>query len=160
MPQLHQQIVSTEGLLEDLPSDFRKCPGFLGNFGFRIYGNAYGKSFGKLPRSLGMLARQMGALHPEQQFTTAFLQRYDTGHEVLLHRDPRNNVGHTVITTFGDYDGAVTTLYTEEGKQILTLRPGDVFSLECTIGGKQGLPHEVSRVTRGTRFALILNTII
>lgn len=36
----------------------------------------------------------------------------------------------------------------------------DILVLECTIDGKQGPHHRVNKVTSGTRYALILNTII
>ena len=101
-------------------------------------------------------------LCPNQEFNTIFIQKYEAGTSVKKHRDPRNNIGYIIIAVFGDYDGAVSRIYHEEtsGSTSFHLKPGDVLVLPCTIDGKQGPAHEVSEIEDGTRYAIILNTII
>ena len=85
-----------------------------------------------------------------------FLQRYRAGEYVSEHRDPTNNIGYTVLGIFGEFMGARSAV----GGKNFILAAGDVLQLECTINGVQGPPHNVHPVIRGTRYALILNTII
>ena len=92
----------------------------------------------------------------DQEFNTVFLQRYERGQYVRSHRDPTNNLGYTVIATFGQWEGGVTTV---EGADPFRMRPGDLVVLPCTIAGRRGPLHSVSRIEKGIRWTLILNTI-
>jgi len=134
----------------------RPCPKWLGNFSFRMWG---GNTPDPVPFAVELadLVLQLEAQVPGQQFNTVFLQRYTRGQEVYSHRDPKNNLGHTVIGTFGEWTGAETR--TEEGVRF-RMAPGDVTVLPCTIDGVQGPRHSVSPVLSGTRWALILNTVV
>ncbi len=136
---------------------FRKVPNFLGDFTFSCFGGPYGQKKSAVPADVLNVAHQLALLHPEQTFNTLFLQRYQLGQSVKRHRDPRNNVGHTLILALGEFEGATTSV---QGETPFTLKHGDVLRLPCTINGIQGPPHEVSAITSGERFALILNTIV
>lgn len=136
--------------------NYKSSPGFLGKFHISYYGQPYGRGR-QLPEALDDLAQRMTQIHPEQTFNAAFIQKYEQGAFVAAHRDPRSNTGHTLIAVFGDFDGGMTTI---DGYAPFTLEEGDILSLECTINGIQGPRHEVSEITRGTRYALILNTCI
>lgn len=159
MYQIHRQFFDAEELNKEIPRNTKPVPSWLGNFTFSIFGNVYGKKTTKLSPKLQDLVLKLAALHPEQEFNTTFLQVYKTGTKVRKHRDPKNNIGYTIIAVFGEFQGAMTTLHTDHERILFTLRPGDVLSLACTIDGVQGVPHEVSEVISGTRCALILNTI-
>lgn len=135
---------------------YRPCPEFLGSFGISYYGHPYGR--GKtIPSVLVPIAEHMASFHPEQSFNATFIQHYPTGSYVKPHRDPKSNVGQTLILVLGDFEGAVSHVATYDP---VALRHGDMLSLECTIDGVQGPRHQVSSVTRGTRYALILNAVV
>ena len=134
--------------LERLP--YRAAPEFLGKFGLIPY-----KRISHTPDALHGIISRMQALVPEQRFNRVFIQRYREGEFVRPHRDPINNVGVTIISVFGEFEGAETNI---EGETFF-LQNGDTLVLDCTIDGKQGPVHEVSPVLSGTRYALILNTI-
>lgn len=155
-PVIHKGFLDTTGLIEVANRVyFRSVPSWLGNFQFKVYGQAYGKDHGLPPVELLIQARKLRGLVPGQKFNTIFLQKYIVGSKVLPHRDPKNNTGYTVIGVFGEFEGAKTKVDAKEYQ----LYSGDVMVLPCTIDGTQGPQHEVSAVTKGTRFALILNTI-
>lgn len=135
--------------------EWRAVPKWLGNFNFCIYGESGGKNRGSLPPDLQALADKMQKLVPEQEFTTAFLQKYEKGEFVKPHRDPRNNLGYTIIAVFGEFEGAESVV----GKKRLQLRTGDVLVQRCNLNKLPRPLHRVSEVTSGTRYALILNTI-
>jgi hypothetical protein len=131
---------------------YRPCPGWLGNFNFKVYDKRSG------PPSTGILyvAEKLTDLVDEQTFNTVFLQKYEAGEFVREHQDPRNNVGDTIIACFGDFDGATHTIDGEE----VQVFPGDVLVQQCTVGYSMGPKHSVSEVIDGVRYALILNTIV
>lgn len=153
--QVYEQFLTQEErqAIATCPAYLRAVPNWLGTFQFRPY---YKSTYLKHP-VLGGVATRLAALVPDQTFNTAFLQRYETGSCVRPHRDPRNNVGFTVIAVAGEFTGAETKVSCPPGR--LHLRSGDVLVMPCTIDGVQGPWHEVSEVTSGTRHALILNTI-
>lgn len=142
--------------LEASDIQLRSSPQWLGGFGFRIYGMYGGRNYGRTPKLLRRQAERMKQLVPDQFFTTLFLQRYKQDEQVLPHRDPRNNVGYTIISTFGTWTGATTHI---QGQEPVQMQAGSTMVLPCTINGKQGPRHWVTPVTSGTRYALILNTI-
>ena len=155
-PTIHRNFLDTTGLVEATKNVFfRSVPSWLGNFKFKIFGQTYGKDHGLPPLPILIQARKLRSLVPEQKFNTIFLQKYEVGAQVLPHRDPKNNTGHTIIGVFGEFTGAKTKVDTQEYQ----LYSGDVMILPCTIGSIQGPQHQVSAVESGTRFALILNTI-
>lgn len=133
---------------ERLP--YRPVPDFLGEFSFCTY-----NSTGALPRVFAPLAQDLATFADHQRFNAAFIQRYQPEDFVLWHRDPRNNIDHTLIAIFGEFTGAISDV---DGIHF-QLTHGDVLKLPCTINGVQGPPHSVSPVLSGTRYALILNTI-
>jgi hypothetical protein len=133
---------------------YKPCPPFLGNFEFICYGTPYG--YGKVfPKKLYNIRDSLSALVPDQKFNSVFIQRYETGQYVKLHRDPKNNIGYTVLLIMGQFEGAISTIKGVDYQ----LNNTDALILECTINGRQGPMHEVSKVTSGTRYAFILNTI-
>ena len=147
-------------LEEVLKVSGKRVPRWLGDFDFEIYGTVYGKKPKNLPYRIKQFINQLHLdLCPDQEFNTYFLQKYPTGHSVSRHRDPKNNIGYTIIAVLGDFTGATTTLHLPESKVSFTLRSGDVLILACTIDGVQGVPHQVSEVTSGTRYAIIMNTV-
>jgi hypothetical protein len=132
--------------------DYRKAPYWLGNFEFRIF--KLGRD--SIPLVVGLVAKQLATgLAPEQQFNTYFLQRYHKGQFVRSHRDPKNNLGQTIIAPFGSWEGAESTV----ARRRFSLNPGDVLVQRCNSGGMHRPLHKVSPVTKGVRYALILNTI-
>jgi len=132
----------------------RAVPSWLGTFKFKPY---YKSTYVKHP-VLGDIAARLATLVPSQVFNTAFLQKYEAGSFVRPHRDPRNNVGFTIIAIAGEFTGAETRLDCSPGR--FYLKSGDVLVMPCTVDGAQGPLHEVSPVLSGTRYALILNTIV
>lgn len=114
----------------------------------------------KVPKALEHIVQKMELLVPDQKFTSVFLQSYSAGDSVKLHRDPKNNVGKTVIAIFGSFSGGQTTIHNDDNTvdEFILFR-GDVLVLDCTIDGKQGPAHEVSTIISGQRYAIILNTI-
>lgn len=138
----------------------RPVPKWLGDFTFEIRGKAYGRSFSALDIKLQKLHEDITrAAELTFPFTTWFLQRYDTGTQVLRHRDPRNNIHATYIAVYGDFEGGITTIWDPDEKQY-QLKAGDVGILRCTKNGIQGPYHSVSRITKGTRYTFIGNCII
>jgi len=134
---------------------YRPVPSWLGNFTFHVFGRSNGKDCGPAPEAILVILRRIGTLVPGQTWTTIFAQKYETGNYVKSHRDPRNNVGKTLISVVGTFTGAETTV---DGVQ-LTMTRGDVLELDCTINGVQGPRHAVSPVLSGVRYAAILNTL-
>lgn len=151
-------------LVNELASiNYRPCPHWLGDFSFQGYpfpgqrSRWYRKELPPLARAE---AQTLAQLVPNQVFNTVFIQRYEDGQNVFKHRDPRNNVGHTVIATYGDYScPPVTRLWSPDHS--FQQQAGDVLVLPCTIDNRQGPYHEVTwmRPSTGTRYAIILNTI-
>jgi hypothetical protein len=132
----------------------------LGHFKFRQFPiTETRKELNKLPVRIRDLISDMEQIVEYQKFNTVFLQRYDVGDFVRLHRDPKNNTGYTIIAVLGDFDGAETTIHRGDVSERFTLQAGDVLVLPCYMNDIQGDSHEVSPVTRGTRYAIILNTI-
>jgi hypothetical protein len=155
--EIHRGFLQTGGLAELASTQqLRPCPPWLGNFSFRIYGDVYGRYHGELPLNLRIQAQRMAQLVPNEVFNACFLQRYRAGELVKPHRDPANNINCTLIGIFGDFQGATTTV---AGKEF-QVRAGDVVKLPCTVNGVRGPEHQVSAVTSGTRWALILNAIV
>lgn len=133
-------------------STFKAVPTWLGNFAFRCY---YNNSIQHT--RLNKVVERLASLKPEQKFNTVFLQRYRVGAWVGEHRDPKNNVGVTIIGIAGEFTGAISKCAGQRDYQLL---PGDVAIQPCTIEGVQGPRHSVTPVLSGTRYALILNTIL
>lgn len=137
---------------ERLP--YRPVPEWLGTFSFVTYNRLC-----KMPAALKRMVEYMEeideVLFGGQAWNTFFVQRYREGEYVAEHRDPQNNVGHTMIAIFGDFEGAVSTV----GDETFQLEAGDILRLPCTINGRQGPKHSVTPVTKGTRYALVMNTI-
>lgn len=132
----------------------RPCPRWLGNFSFRFWGGGTPDPV-PFPAELASLVVALEEQVPTQDFNTVYLQRYERGQEVRPHRDPRSNVGYTVIGTFGKWEGGITSVF---GAESFQMRAGDAAVLPCTISGVQGPQHQVTPVKRGTRWALILGT--
>ena len=153
---VHNNYLNTKTLEATASTQsLRPCPPWLGNFKFRIYGEVYGRSQGKLPLNLRLAAEHMEKLVPEAFFNAVFLQRYDSGQYVRRHRDPLNNVGCTLIGYFGNWTGATLQVDNKSYQPMA----GDVVQLATTVNGKQGPYHQVSPVLSGTRWALILCSI-
>lgn len=146
-----------QGLLRSAETaKYRPCPEWLGNFDFKVI-DLKNIEESDVPKGLLKIASKLaGLLDTDQQFNTIFLQRYKEGSRVKPHIDPRNNKGHTIIAVFGDFEGGISTIDGKEEK----LNAGDVIIQQCTIGYGLGPRHSVSEITKGTRYALILNTII
>lgn len=165
--QVYRGLVSTsprlQAILGMLP--YRPVPAWLGDFEFKLYGTAYGRDHGKAPDEIEVEAQKLAALVPGQQWTTTFIQRYHPGSGVKPHRDPRNNLGFTVIGLYGDFTPTWFTVRQPDGSDLtLEQAPGDVLVLPCTIEGVQGPLHSMGWSTtvnplKGPRYAIILNTI-
>lgn len=161
MAKLFTEYFSTEEeqlIKETVEASLQKSvPSWLGTFTFKC---SYNNSF--RTKKLEELLKRMERLVPNQKFNTMFLQKYETGAFVAEHRDPRNNVGYTIIAVAGQFTGATTRImptFREQDEEEFTMESGDAAILRCTIDGIQGPRHSVSPVLSGTRYALILNTI-
>lgn len=156
--RLHRNALSLEEQVSlnfsMLAIKFRPCPKWLGNFRFAMYR----EGIEKLP----VFRIQLGAsrlrryLPNNQTHNTLFIQKYEKGEEVKPHRDPKNNRGYTAITVFGNFEGAETII---EGNQRIQMHSGDVLVLRCNHNGLPRPLHRVSPVTKGIRYALIINQI-
>lgn len=143
---------------------YRPCPNWLGNFQFKIYNEKESPSEELMVVAksiLKELEERSKAATPIQEagkqiFNTIFVQKYESGEFVKPHRDPRSNVGYTVIIPFGEYTGGKHLI---EGKEA-EVNPGDVLIMPCTIGYSMGPRHSLSEIESGTRYALIFNTIV
>lgn len=136
--------------------EWQDVPKRLGNFASRIYGAAFSKDYGKLPKGLKPITTKLERLATEQRFTTVFLQKHEKGQFVKPHRNPANYKGYAVIAVFGDFVGGTLVL----GKKTrLVLAPGDVILQRCSIGRLARPIHRTEPVTQGTRYTLTLNTI-
>ena len=157
MLTIHRQVLTPEeqavflnmGL--QMYDSMKKVPHWLGEFSFKTY---YKYSWKRT--ALAPVVEKLATFAPHQKFNTVFLQVYASGAIVKEHRDPRNNVGETIIGIAGDFTGANTYVNGQLAGQLL---PGDVGVLPCTINGVQGPRHNVTRVLTGYRVALILNTV-
>lgn len=129
---------------------YRPCPPFLGSFNYSRY-----RFDQRLPIKIEGTIARLQEFVPEQGFNTVFIQHYPTGSFVKRHKDPRNNVGKTVIAVFGRFHGALSL----HGRIPYTAESGDVVVQDCTIDGHQGEWHSVDKVI-GERYAIILNTIL
>jgi hypothetical protein len=139
--------------------DYKPVPEWLGNFSFRMFGAAYGKEYGLIPEHIKPIALRLMELSP-QEWTTVFVQRYLPTEGVKAHRDPRNNHGQTVITVFGEWRGAISSVAASDPRyRKFRLERGDVLVMPTSIDGQQGPEHSVSPVRSGIRYALVLNTI-
>lgn len=153
--KIYRQMFDTPEYL-NMKNMVRPVPSWLGNFNF----TKFDMGLAKFSFDVQDVIDSMMSLHPEQEFNTVFWQIYKEGEFVKKHRDPKNNLGYTVIAVLGnEFEGGETTLYLDSGEVKFTLQPGDILSLPCTINGVQGPYHEVSVVTKGQRQVLILNTI-
>lgn len=129
---------------------WRPCPNWLGDFKFHIIKPVH------LPAQLSHVYDKLKTLVPEQKFNTVFLQKYDKGQSVKPHRDPKNNLGYTLIAPVGHWEGGETVL----GKKTrFRLKPGDVLKLRCQVRGLQRPLHRMTPIISGTRYAIILNTV-
>ncbi len=144
-PELQIKIVEE---LRKIP--YRKSPSFLGKFDYYKV-----TDFSTLPPFIGGIINPLKRLSPKQTFNTIFLQRYLDNSFVKCHRDPKNNVGKTIIAPFGDFKGALST----HGEMNYKANSGDVVIQDCTIDGVQGERHSVGTIT-GERYCVILNTIV
>jgi hypothetical protein len=133
----------------------RRAPHFLGDFKYQMYKGC------PMGHQTNRVVSYLRTLVPNQSFNTVFIQSYEPGQCVKPHRDPRNNVGQTVIGLFGDNWETLLSVDSEETQ--FRQFPGDVFILPCTIDGVQGPRHAVNWAINsgnGIRHAIILNTII
>jgi len=125
------------------------CPGWLGCFEqIRLARH-------EVPKEHQALVDMLAAMWPAVSYNAVFLQRYRENAFVAPHHDPANNRGYTIIAIAGKFEGGVSTI---DGR-LTQLLSGDVLIQRCTINKARGPLHSVSPVTRGTRYALILNRI-
>ena len=133
---------------------YRKSPGFLGDFGYFANGERF--NTGTLPESLHETFERMKEVTScRQEFNQVFIQRYLTGQRVVSHRDPYTNKGVTLILVQGKFQGATFNYMNSK----IDVDPGDILKLPCTIHGVQGPVHSVDPVFSGVKYSLILNTI-
>lgn len=128
----------------------------LGKSYQHVYGQFKNRFHGRLPRDLKIMADKMATLIPQQRFTTAFLRKYEKGQGANPHRDPKSFIGFTAVSVFGEWKGAETVIE----KYRFTLAPGDVLVQRCHVKGKRRPLHRLSPVTKGTRYSLIINSIV
>jgi hypothetical protein len=158
---------SVESLLSGLEFEasrlsYRRCPAWLGDFEFCIFGGKYGRKgtlsdYPNLTLAASILERR---LPKGFDYNTVFVQRYLPGFRVYAHRDPKSNVGATAILTFGDYQDAPMTVVQEMPYPIFQKR-GEVLTLPCYNKGVYGPDHGVdgSPMRSGVRYTLIINSV-
>lgn len=134
---------------------YRPVPIWLGEFTFSMH-----KKLDKLPVLIQQEINNLAALVPDQDFNTYFIQKYEAGQNVFPHRDPKNNVGYTIIGVYGGFYPTPWSEYTRT-KERYQIHSGDTLIQECTINNQQGPQHSVtwSKDATGTRYCIILNTI-
>ena len=162
-------VETTPELISELEKlQLRPVPNWLGDFKFRMIKRfTENNAFSEFHTVIQCELIKLAALVPDQQFNTVFIQRYEPGQAVHQHRDPRNNIGHTVIGLYGTNWKTHFIHYTRgpTNPDTFIQRPGDVMVVPCTLGGVQGRPHEMywaedHQDEMTTRWAIILNTII
>lgn len=104
--EIHRKAFTPSIHKECLINETKKVPPWLGNFSFGAYGPAYSKSVDKLPRGVIEFCKAIASdCVPDQKFNTIFIQKYEVGEFVRPHRDPKNNIGKTIIAIFGEFTG-------------------------------------------------------
>jgi hypothetical protein len=151
----------TDGMDDHFGYAMRDAVPWLGQFSMSTWGNYRGRGR-PVPAILHTICTQMiqaavqwGWDLPRPGYTTVFVQRYEPGSSVSPHRDPADNLHSTLILSLGDYEGPQHTIE----RETFAVRPGAVLRLPCSQGGVRGPRHSVSPVTRGVRWAVILNQI-
>jgi len=136
---------------------WQDAPRRLGSYSSRIYGTAFGKNYGKLPRNLRSITRKLESLVAPQRLTTATVHRYQVGSLVKPHRDPSNYRGYAVSVAFGKFKGGDIVF----GKKTrVSLHPGDAIVYRCSVNRLPRPLQRIEPVTEGVRYTLTLNTII
>jgi hypothetical protein len=101
----------------------------------------------------------MMAQKAQQAFNCAFIQRYSIKDDVKEHRDPFDNVGHTLILTYGTFK----EYHFRSAGGSFSIKPNTLIALPCTMEFEgrmvQGPEHYADEPKGGERFSLILNTI-
>ena len=158
--EIRQGFISEKEALElELESDnilMNPAPTFLGQFGMACFGEHYGRGR-KLHPALKAVAVRMTALFPDQRFNCAFVQRYSDRHEVKRHRDPMDNIGRTLILTYGPFQWYSFSCLGER-----SVYPNTLLVLPCTMefeGRQVQGPNHACSAPMGRRYSLILNTI-
>jgi hypothetical protein len=160
MKVIRGAVQTTPELLQVLESlRYRSVPKWLGLFRFHVYKLKEGDLSG-LPALIRAEVTKLMTLAEPQEWNTVFVQHYFPGEGVLPHRDPKNNLDHTVIGLYGENYETALRVDMEWAAQ----HPGDVFVLPCTLAGKQGPIHEMrwpeDCSAYSDRYAIVLNRIV
>jgi hypothetical protein len=110
-----------------------------------------------LPPQLASCIKRLCAFVPEQQWDLAFVHCYKEGEGVPRHKDPHQQLGIIILASFGEFEGGQLL---DCNKKIVMEKPGDVAIMRCRIPGFDRPWHEVTPVTTGTRYSLMISTLI
>jgi predicted 2-oxoglutarate/Fe(II)-dependent dioxygenase YbiX len=83
--------------------------------------------------------------------------RYTEGEGVPKHKDPHQQLGALILASFGDYEGG---LLIDSKEKCVMRKSGDVCIMRCRIPGSVRPLHEVTPVTKGVRYSLMITTLI
>jgi len=109
------------------------------------------------PKFLYSLIKKLSNLVPEQQWDLAFVHKYGVGDGVPEHKDPHQQLGIIILAPFGDYEGGELL---DCDKRIVCKKAGDMGIMRCRIPGYDRPLHEVTKVTKGVRYSLMISTLI
>jgi len=109
------------------------------------------------PKFLKSVIDRLCNLVPEQQWDIAFVHKYEVGDGVPEHKDPHQQLGIIILAPFGDYEGGELL---DCNKQIVCKKAGDMGIMRCRIPGHDRPLHEVTKVTKGVRYSLMISTLI
>jgi len=103
------------------------------------------------------IVTRLSAMIPEQQFDLAFVHKYEEGEGVPRHKDPHQQLGALILATFGDYEGGELV---DSVDNVCMKKAGDMCVMRCRIPGVDRPLHEVKPVSKGTRYSLMISTLI
>jgi len=110
------------------------------------------------PPLLSAAIKRLTALVPEQQFDLAFIHRYGIGDSVPAHKDPHQQLGLIILSPFGNWKGGV--LRDTPTKKVVLDKAGDIALMRCRIPGTDRPLHEVTPISQGVRYSLMISTLI
>lgn len=95
-------------------------------------------------------------LSPHLRYNQLWVQKYPTGGFIRPHMDPRSYVGEVLVAVFGQFEGG--ELIIDQRPVTPPLRSGDVIVFGANWLGDEPMPlHQISPLTAGQRFSVILN---
>ena len=110
----------------------------------------FGKASERLPDLQRLIISHVKKIHPTICFSSFILNMYVAGNLMGRH-DDRNLVGHSmqVVFIWGDYQGGDLVVYRHDGSPVRVAKGPVSLLMDGNV------QHEVTAVTRGTRYSII-----